>query len=293
MTNINKTNILLVDDEVDFRQATGKALERRGYIVNLASSGEEALVVLKKSLPDLVLLDLKMEGISGIDTLKQVRVFAPKLPVIILTGHGGFNEALAGIKLEIVDFFQKPVDVELLDLRIRAMLSAEAYAPLRERTIAELLVSPGLYPKLYLDDSIKTAVQAFKQAIYPVEAAKGKLPATRSAVVYDRNDRFMGLLRFQDILRGILPGFSASPYSSFFTGMFIAQCKTIGRTVVADIMNENITVDIHTPLMEAVHLMVKHGFNTLPVMSGSNLVGILRQNDIVLEIDKYMSGGNS
>jgi len=293
MTDINKTAVLLVDDEEEFRQATAAALHRRGYQIDEAASGEEALIMLRTQIPDVILLDLKMPGLSGIETLSKIREFAPGLPVIILTGHGTFNDALAGIKLEIVDFIEKPANIELLDIRIKKMLAAETVLPLRERKVSELMVSPALYPKLYIDDTIKTAAQAFKQAIYPVEAAKSKPPATRSAVVVDRQEKFVGLLRFQDILKGILPNFSSSPYSSFFTGMFMAQCKTISRTLVADILDQNITIEMYTPLMEAVHLMVKHHLNTLPVALGENLVGILRQNDLVLEVDKYMNGGGN
>ena len=136
--------ILLVDDEKDFRTASSKALERRGFIVTTAANGEEALNYIHLEMPDIVLLDLLMPGMSGIETLQRIRKINSSLPVIILTGHGSFHDALAGINLDIVDFLQKPMDLDLLDLRIRKALEPESGKLLKERTISELMASPSI-----------------------------------------------------------------------------------------------------------------------------------------------------
>jgi len=280
--------LLLVDDEAEFRSASAKALEKRGYVVTTAGEGRQALEIIGKELPDILLLDLKMPGMTGIQTLEKVRQITENLPVIIMTGHGTFHDAVTGIKLEIVDFLQKPVDIEQLDARIRHLLKSGKKTALRERTIGELMAAPGLYPKLYIDEPIDKAILALKSAFYTEAGIKAQAPATRSALVYDRKENFIGLLRFPDILNVVLPDFLDSPYATYFTGMFLAQCKMIGRKKIGDIMGENITVDLFAPLMEAVHLMIQRHLITLPVMQGAKLVGVLREKDIVLEIAEYM-----
>jgi len=289
MTEIeNKIKLLLVDDESEFRLATAKALDKRGYAVTTAADGQQALELIRSEKPDILLLDLKMPGLTGIQTLEKIRAITQDLPVIILTGHGTFHDAITGIKLEIIDFLQKPVEIEQLDQRIRKLLKSGKVITLRERTIAELMVPASLYPKLFIDEPIEKALCALKSAFYTESGIKAQAPATRSALVFDRKENFLGLLRFPDILKVVLPDFLDSPYVTYFTGMFLAQCKMIGKKTVGDILSQNITIDLYAPLMEAVHLMIQHNLITLPVMQGTKLMGIIREKDIILEIAEYM-----
>ena len=283
------TKLLLVDDEEDFRRATNKALSKRGFHIVEAATGEEALEIISKERPEVVLLDLKMPGLSGIETLQKIRKIEKSLPVVILTGHGSFHDALAGINLEIVDFLQKPVDIELLEARIRKFLIQKQDQPLRERSIVELMVSPSIYPQLYMDQPVTDAIEKLQRAFFREGSEEIQPPQIRSALVYDRNDNFIGLIRFPDLLKLVLPPFlEESPYSSYFTGMFLAQCKMIGKRNILELMGENVSVDINAPLMEAVHMMVKHNIVTLPVMKAGELVGVIREKDIILEIAKNL-----
>lgn len=286
MNKISKSiKLLLVDDESEFRAATVKALERRGFKVTEAANGEEALKAIRRELPEIVLLDLLMPGMSGIETLGKIREIEWKLPVIILTGHGTYHDAIAGINLEIVDFLQKPVDIELLEARIRKFIEHEISRPLRESAITELMVSPALYPKLYLDQPVIDAVEKLITAFFPEGSDNVHTPTIRSVLVYDRDESFIGLIRFPNLLKLVLPPFlGESPYSSYFTGMFLAQCKMVGQRSINEIMSKRITIDINAPLMQAVHLMIEHQVINLPVMKAGELVGILREKDIILDI---------
>ncbi len=283
----DKQNVLLVDDEEDFRIATQKALTKRGFRVGVAAGGEEAIKSISQNPPDIVLLDLKMPGLNGIETLQKIREIEKSLPVIILTGHGSIHDAIAGINLEIVDFIQKPVDIELLVVRMRRFFVEGKADTLRERAISELMVLPDLYPRLYIDEPISTAMEKVKSAFFPHESGVIQSPKIRSALVYSRDESFLGLVRFQDLLKLVLPDFlEDSPYSSFFTGMFLAQCKTISQKSVKELLGKLVYVNFEAPLMEAVHQMAKHNLVTLPVMKEGKLVGVLRERDIILEIAK-------
>ena len=277
--------LLLVDDEDDFRQATAAALGRRGFTVTDVADGSEALTAINFERPDVVILDLKMPGMGGIETLQEIREIDATLPVIILTGHGDFDAAMAGIKLDIVDFLQKPIDMEQLAKRIRTLLDRDIDKPMRERTITELMVPPSRYPRLYVDQPVSDAIAALREAFYQPVVEGVQAGQVRSALVYDRSDKFVGLVRFVDMLKLVLPPFlEDSPYTTFFTGMFMAQCKVIGKRNIHELMDKLVSVEIHDPIMKAIHLMVHHHVINLPVMNDEELVGILRERDIILEI---------
>jgi len=292
--SIDEPNIrlLLVDDEEDFREATGKALARRGFAVVGTASGREALQLIAANRPGIVILDLKMPGLDGIATLRKIREVDPTLPVIVLTGHGTYHDAFAGLSLQITDFAQKPVDIDRLATRIWQVLRQGARAEaLRERTIAELMVPPSLYPRLTVDQPADVAFATLSDLFFRPQAASVEAQGIRTALVFDRDGGFVGMLRFNDLLKLVLPrSRSDSPYSTSCTGMFLAQCKVIGPRTFTDVMARPVTVDVHAPLMHAVQLMVEHRLNSLPVMDGDSLVGVLRDRAIVLEIAKHTSG---
>lgn len=280
--------LLLVDDEEDFRRAAATALKRRGFTVVEASSGQEALERVRLERPDLVVLDLKMAGMDGIETLRRIREVESSLPVLILTGHGSFHDALTGISLDVVDFLQKPVDMDQLAERLTGLLAGGPGA-IREATLEELMVSSDLYPHLYVDQSAAEAVAAIAHFIRESTATEGGREI-RSALVFDRKKVFAGVVRFSDLTRMVLPRFLAdAPYPTFFAGMFTAQCKVMVHRGLADLMTKPVTVDVRAPLMAAVHLMARHRLSALPVTDGDLLVGVLRDRAVLLEIARTMA----
>jgi DNA-binding response OmpR family regulator len=283
-SNKTKLNLLLVDDEADFRRATTQGLSRRGFNVEEAAGGEEALEKIKKHRPDVILLDQKMPGLSGIETLQRIRENDPTLPVIILTGHGDYHTALAGIRLDITEFMQKPVDIDQLASRIHTLLERGAERPMTEPTIAELMAPPSLYPRVYIDDPLTTVLKAIHEAYTKPVPETSQYGQVRSALVFDRNENFLGIVRFSTLLSLLIPSFlSDSPYASFFTGMFLAQTKVFGRLTISGLVKERVFVDVEAPIMEAIHLLVEHKLINIPVLKDGKLVGILRGRDIIVE----------
>jgi DNA-binding response OmpR family regulator len=284
---MSKIKILLVDDEKDFRESTARTLSRRGFTVDDVGGGPEALVYLQTSTPDLIILDLKMAEMDGITTLQHIRKIQSKLPVIILTGHGDFDSALSGIKLEIVDFLQKPVDIDFLAHKINQLLSVKWVKPLAEKSVTELMVPVDSYRSVHTD---QLAVEALKQlresATAPVSAKIMEI-GHRSILVKDRSEKVVGLLRIVDVLgMATLEWLFNTPYRSFYTGMFLAQCKVLGDGVISDFIDEEklLTITEHTPLIEATVLMAENNLINLPVTRDGRVVGILRDKDIFQEI---------
>ena len=117
--------ILVVDDEKNILSSLKSALSLEDFEVVLAGSGELALKRLEEEAVDLVLLDVKMPGIDGIETLKQIKKQLPSLPVVMMSGHGTIQTALDAIRLGAVDFVEKPLSTERLVLTISNTLQLE------------------------------------------------------------------------------------------------------------------------------------------------------------------------
>ena len=122
-----KLKLLLVDDEKDFVDTRADRLQLRGYQVLTAPDGERALQIIENDPPHLVVLDLLMPGISGLDVLQQVKARAPQLPVILLTGRGSAAEGAEGLQIGAYDYLMKPVNIDEL---IRKMEEAVKNIPL-------------------------------------------------------------------------------------------------------------------------------------------------------------------
>ena len=108
--------VLIVDDEIDFVEMLSLRLEEAGERVVPAYNGRECLEILKKLEIDVVILDIKMPGMDGIQTLREIKKNFPLVEVIMLTGHGTTETAVEGMKLGAFDYLLKPTDFnELLD----------------------------------------------------------------------------------------------------------------------------------------------------------------------------------
>ena len=121
--NSSQVRILIIDDEIGFTDILSKRMARRGIDSVKANSGAEAIQVLRWQNFDAALLDLKMEDMDGIDVLKIFKKMVPKLPVIMLTGHGCQESAEEGMALGAADYLIKPCDLEELVAKIHAAIA--------------------------------------------------------------------------------------------------------------------------------------------------------------------------
>jgi DNA-binding NtrC family response regulator len=112
------SKILLVDDEVVFTTNMSKLLTNRGYRVSAVNSGDSVVDVLQGQGFDVVVLDLKMPGMDGIATLKEIKKLGLSTQVLILTGHGSIDTALEALKLGAYDYLTKPCEIEELVAKI-------------------------------------------------------------------------------------------------------------------------------------------------------------------------------
>lgn len=115
-------SILIVDDEPAILTALSKILEDEGYHIATAKSGQEALKALANDPPDLMMLDIWMPELDGIETLKRSREQVPQVQVLMMSGHGNIETAVKAIKLGAYDFIEKPLSLENVMLRVRHAL---------------------------------------------------------------------------------------------------------------------------------------------------------------------------
>lgn len=137
---MKSTSLLLVDDDAAFRHVMSGELRRLGYEVATAASGEEAIQRVAASEPDAVLLDLRLPGIGGLETLRILNANAPAAEVILLTGHGSIDTAIEAIRIGAFDYVVKPCPLDELDVRIQRAMERRA---LRRRAN---LLERGLTP---------------------------------------------------------------------------------------------------------------------------------------------------
>jgi CheY-like chemotaxis protein len=170
--------ILLVDDEKDFVETLSQRMEMRDLSADIALNGEEALEQLKKQPPDVMVLDLRMPGVGGMDVLRRVKKEHPNVQVIMLTGQGSEKDELEARRLGAFDYLEKPVNIDTLVSRIRshALLvvgNEERFShrlidyalEMAERMSFRLVaLSPAPFPESILDqDPVPARVSEFEQ----------------------------------------------------------------------------------------------------------------------------------
>ncbi len=127
---MDKIKILLVDDEEEFVKTLSERIKMRNLGADVALNGEEALQIINNQVPDVMVLDLKMPGIKGMEVLRRIRKKYPDVQVIILTGHGSEQDEKEAIKMGAFSYLNKPVDLDLLIQKIK-----QAYSEKFEKTM--------------------------------------------------------------------------------------------------------------------------------------------------------------
>ncbi len=125
---MNDFTILTIDDEENIRNGLADNFELEGYKVKEAANGKEGLDLIQAGGIDLVITDLRMDGISGEEVVRQVTTKFPGIPIIVLTGHGSIDDATAAIKAGAFDFLTKPLDLDHLNIVVKNALRGKELA---------------------------------------------------------------------------------------------------------------------------------------------------------------------
>jgi len=161
----NKINVLYIEDEENQRKSFSKILKFKGYNVNTASSGKMGLEILKKNYTDVILCDLNMPRINGLEVLKRAKTINPEIPIILLTAHGTISDAVQAIKQGAFDYTVKPLQID--DIK---------------RKISKALEKSDLQKKLQISEStLKMIMDTVPDIVYSLDQ-KGNFLSVNSAV---------------------------------------------------------------------------------------------------------------
>ena len=134
---MEKIKILLVDDEQEFVETLSERIRMREHDSDVALNGEQALKKMDDDLPDVVVLDLKMPGMDGMEVLKRIRKAYPKVQVIMLTGHGSEKDEEEARKLGAFEYLQKPVEIDTLMKKVKKAYKNKFESSMMAATFAE------------------------------------------------------------------------------------------------------------------------------------------------------------
>lgn len=116
---MKQIKILLVDDEEDLVRTLSERMNMRNFGTDIALNGEAALKLVENEVPDVMVLDLKMPGIDGMEVLRRVKKYYPEIQVIILTGHGSEKDEKEALELGAYCYLTKPVNIDKLVMHIK------------------------------------------------------------------------------------------------------------------------------------------------------------------------------
>ncbi len=123
---MDRIKILLVDDEQEFVTTLAERLELRNMKVSIAMDGETALGIVENNPPQVVVLDVMMPGLSGLEVLEKIKVMDFKIQVILLTGHGATKDGIRGMQLGAFDYLIKPIDIDELIKKLNEAVKSMA-----------------------------------------------------------------------------------------------------------------------------------------------------------------------
>src|SRR6266699_2344689 len=188
------SKLLLIDDETDVQYSFQRIFDSPEIELTTASSGEEGLKLIPKVKPDLVLMDVRMGGINGLETLRRIRQMDSKLPVILMTAYGTTQTAIEAMKLGAYDYLLKPFDVpKLTEIVMQALKAARdmrqvvSYQPLLESEDYELGIVGRSEPMQQVFKLIGQLAGSDATALITGESGTGKELVARA--IYHHSER--------------------------------------------------------------------------------------------------------
>ncbi len=189
--------ILTIDDEENIRNGLADNFELEGYEVKQAANGADGLALIAQGGIDLVITDLRMDGISGSEVVKRVTTEHPGVPIIVLTGHGSIDDATAALKAGAFDFLTKPLDLDHLNKIVKNALQGKILAEQNRELKEKLMRSESPDEMIGKSDSLARVRQMISKAaparasvLITGESGVGKELVARA--VHQQSDRAKG-----------------------------------------------------------------------------------------------------
>jgi len=162
--------VLVVDDEEDILELVKYNLEKEGYTVVCVTTGEDALAATRMKMPDVVVLDLMLPGVDGLEVCRRLKgdLTTRHIPVIMLTAKGSEADIVAGLELGAADYVTKPFSPRVLTARVKAVLRRESEATEEDAAlhVNDIVIHPGRHEVLVGDAPVDLTVTEFRILLY-------------------------------------------------------------------------------------------------------------------------------
>jgi DNA-binding response OmpR family regulator len=320
MEKNNKIHILLVDDEEHIRSTAKTLFTKRGFEVSTASSGAEAIDKVKtEGGIDVIVLDIKMPDMDGNEVLFKIRKIKPDVEVVMLTGHGTPDSAIANIRGGAFAYLTKPCDIDLLSLKIREAYFKKKGLSQADRRVRDVMVPLSSFGSVREHWSVAEAIEILlghrtivtatveEEALEVVVGNKTVITTTvdegvhRCVLVRDKRDKVIGVVSFVDFLQGIESTYmrlieerpevvdAAHGGPSAFADVFTRMVRDLGKKPIRDLMSDTPpTINADATLLEVTNRLLSLNVRRLLVMEEDSIVGVIREKDIMFEMAKII-----
>lgn len=269
-----KMQILIVDDEVRFARNVSRLLATRGFDVSVAHNGLDALEVMNKTRPDVVVLDIRMPEMDGIETLLAMKHLDPEASVIILTGHADVETGIMAIREGAFDYLFKPCDIDLLMEKILQAAAAkqiQRHPVLWPRRMVKEITNAVFIP-LDITDDLTKALEIFN--------AMGTVGLRETLHVTDSKSRLRGTIS-KNLL--ISEARKKNPGQSVSWETLTRHPQWLPSKKIGDMMTTatGIYALPDEPLEQVAQKMIERHLRCLPVMDDNQFMGIIQLKDIL------------
>lgn len=277
-----RLRVLIVDDEERLAKGIAKLLNSRSMDALAVFSGQQALEAIKTGDGfDVVVLDVKMPGMDGIDTLVEIKQAAPETQVIMLTGHATLDSGTQAMRCGAFDYLMKPCDIENLVEKINEAHEVESirrHPVLWQRNLVKDLTLYS-FKKLELDDPLEVALEIFSR--------ETRNMVVEEVYIQDVDDHFRGTVTRRDLIRAAE---EAHPGQSLNWQDLANHPDRLPQKPLKSVMQPvpPMTASTEERLIDVAHRMLQHNVRCMPVMEKSKVIGIVRLQDIFRFVDHEM-----
>jgi ActR/RegA family two-component response regulator len=275
--------VLVVDDEERFADNLCRLLKARGFGAQAAYDGSRALRVAGETPPDAVVLDMKMPGMDGLETLRELKKGNEDLEVIMLTGHADVETGIQAIREGAFDYLFKPCDIDILAERIREAVAAEEikrHPVLWPRRVVKEITNAG-FIRLDTEDDLKKALDIFN--------AIGRAGVREELHVTDGHGRLRGVISKKDLIREarrMNPGMDVQWEDLAVHRQWLPEKR------VSEVMRKppELYSRPDEKLSRVAEKMIQNNLRCLPVIEDGRFVGIIRFRDILHYVSDVLVG---
>ncbi|OQY50184.1 MAG: hypothetical protein B6230_06820 [Desulfobacteraceae bacterium 4572_89] len=293
----DKIRVLMVDDEERLHKTTARLLTRRGFKTTVVANGKAALETITNTPHDVVILDLKIKDMNGMDALEKIKHIAPEIQVIMLTDRTTPSSTIKLLAQKTCDHMKKPCDINVLSKKIKtAHAAGYGLCPGTPITAKEIMIHINDYIQISEEATVREAIQGLILACRTVLTSSRLLePGHRSLLVLGKANRPTGFISFLDLLTATETNHRLSTKNATgnhpvsWDDLFSFQIKNLADKRVKEIISNQVPlINGNASLMEIADFMYNRRLPRIIVMMDHKAVGVIREQDLLFEMARLV-----